>query len=97
MSDKTIDRLTERAGDNDLLARNAHIPSAEIALDILETEAEISRMEREAEHLEKTPSTLDSARMDHIRASARRSGIKERQQFIADLKHILELRVAKGR
>lgn len=78
--------------DQELLTRNEHIPSAEIEKDILETEMEIVKLEREAAHLEQTPISLASARLDHIRASARRSGIAEREQFVKNLKRILELR-----
>ncbi|MCK9370885.1 hypothetical protein M0R04_13325 [Candidatus Dojkabacteria bacterium] len=71
---------------------NKDIPTEEVKQDILDTEREIAEMTIEAEHLEKTPLSLQSARLDHMRASARRSGIKERQAFIEKLKVILEVR-----
>ncbi len=72
-----------------LAEQNAHISTAEIEQDILETEREIAQAEREAEHLERTPDSMREARWDHMRASARRSGIAERKEFIAKLKAIL--------
>lgn len=74
--------------------KNAHIPTAEMEQDILDTEREIAQMAQEAEHLAGTPIHMREARWDHMRAEARRSGIKERQEFIAKLKAILEYRRA---
>ena len=78
--------------DRKMALRNAHIPTSELIKDIEDTEAEIVTMEKEAEHLEKTPLSLPTARIDHMKASARRSGIKERQEFIQKLNTILEYR-----
>lgn len=64
-----------------------HIPTAEIEQDIADTEREIAQMEQEATWLEATPGR--EARWNDMRASARRSGIKERQEFIAKLRAIL--------
>ena len=75
---------------------NAHISTDEIEQDISETEAEIATMKREAEHLAGTPLSMSNARMDHIRAEARISGIKRREEFIEKLKSILEYRKKHG-
>mgnify|MGYP001566165621 CR=1 len=77
-----------------MVEANAQIPTSEIEQDIADTEAEISKMKREAEHLEKTPFSLRESRMNHLRASGRRSGIKERQKFVENLKAILQYRFA---
>lgn len=42
--------------------RNKHIPAEEIKQDILDTQAEIVQMEKEAEHLEATPMGMREAR-----------------------------------
>lgn len=76
-----------------VLDRNKLISDAEMRKDIEDTEAEIAQMEEEAMHLERTPLSLPSARLDHMRASARRSGIQERIDFVRDLHAILELRI----
>lgn len=75
-----------------LVTNNAHIPTEEIKQDILDTELEIAQFEVEAEHLEKTPLSMPSARWDHMRGASRRSGIKERKKFIKKLKTILKHR-----
>ncbi|MFZ3032289.1 MAG: hypothetical protein WA082_04590 [Candidatus Moraniibacteriota bacterium] len=75
---------------------NKHIPTVEIEHDILETEAEIVTMTREAEHLEKTPLSLPTARWDHMRAQSRRGGIVKRQEFLQKLKAILAVRKEEG-
>lgn len=72
--------------------RNEHITDEELLRDIRDTQIEIDRMTYEAEHLEKTPLSLPSARLDHMRAASRRNGIKERQRFIEKLNAILEYR-----
>jgi hypothetical protein len=77
---------------NKIIADNAHIPTSEIEQDIRDTEEEITTMEKEAEHLEQTPLSMRDARWDHMRASARRTGITERKEFIEKLKVILEAR-----
>jgi hypothetical protein len=79
------------APDN-LAERNAHIPTTEIEQDILDTEREIVQMELEAQHLAATPDSMREARWDHMRAEARRSGIRERNEFIRKLKEILAAR-----
>jgi len=78
--------------DEQMIKANEHIPTAEIIADIQATEAEIVWMEREAEHFERTPMSLPHARWDHMRASARRTGIAERKAFVSKLNHLLELR-----
>ncbi len=72
--------------------QNSHIPTSEIEQDIRDTEREIIQSEEEAQHLEQTPLSLASARLDHMRASTRRSANKERQEFIEKLKAILKYR-----
>ena len=78
--------------DEEILKTNAHIPDSEVWQDIADTEREIEQMTLEAEHLEKTPLSLPTAKMDHIRASARRSGIESRKQFIEKLRKLMALR-----
>ena len=75
-----------------LLEKSAQSPDEVIRQDIAETEREIQTMMEEAAHLEGTPMSLSSARWDHMRASARRTGVAEMQWFVAKLKKILELR-----
>lgn len=75
-----------------LAERSKHIPIAEIKQDILDTQNEIDQMEKEAEHLAGTPMSMKDARWNHMRADARRSGIKERKEFIKKLEAILDLR-----
>jgi len=72
--------------------KEIEIPIAEIENDILETEREIAAMTTEADWLEKTPMTDRDAKWNHMRASARRSGIEERKDFIKKLQAILESR-----
>lgn len=69
--------------------RNAHIHNAEIEQDIADTEAEIATMRREVEGF-----NLIGDRLSYMRASARRAGIREREEFIAKLKAILAERGA---
>ncbi len=68
------------------------ISTDEIWHDIIATQQEIVAMTKEAEHLENTPITLPHARWDHMRASARRTGIKEREDFITELEEVLRSR-----
>lgn len=75
-----------------LAENNAHIPTAEIEQDILDTEREIAMMEREAEHLAQTPHSMREAKWDHMRASARRSGIAQRKEFVEKLRAVLRER-----
>ena len=72
---------------DDVLARNAHISDEEVLQDIIDTQREISRMQREISGLE-----MIGDRMSHFRADARRSGIRERQEFIAKLEALLKAR-----
>jgi len=78
--------------DKEFLEINAHISDEEVLRDIAETETEIRVMEAEAEHLSKTPLSMSSARWDHMRADARRSGVTHRKEFIAKLQNLLETR-----
>ena len=75
---------------------NKHVPTAEIEHDILETEQEIQTMTAEAEHLEKTPLSMSTARWDHMRAQSRRGGIVKRKEFLEKLKGILAVRKEEG-
>lgn len=76
-----------------LAEQNKDVPTEVIEQDILDTQSEITQMEREAEHYEKSPLSLPTARLDHMKAEAKRSGIQERKQFIEKLKAILEVRL----
>lgn len=78
--------------DQEILEQNAHILTEEILQDIADTQSEIATMKIEAEHLAKTPLSMQSARWDHMRAESRLSGIKEREEFIGKLEHLLKLR-----
>lgn len=78
----------------EMAERNADIPTDEMKRDILDTEREIVQLEQEVEHLAATPMSLPEARMNHLKADARRSGIKSRKEFIHKLKAILEYRKA---
>jgi hypothetical protein len=75
-----------------LAENNKHISTEEILRDIEITKKEIATMKEEADHLEQTPLTMQNARMDHMRASSRRSGIVAREEFIKRLEAILEVR-----
>ena len=66
---------------------HAHISTSEIKQDILDTEKEILRMMREVTGFE-----LIGDKLSYVKAGARKSGIKERQEFIIRLQEILKLR-----
>lgn len=70
-----------------ILARNAHIPSDEVARDIIDTEREIANMAREEAGLR-----MVGDRMSVFRADGRAHGIREREAFIAKLRNLLDLR-----
>jgi len=78
-----------------LARQNKYIPTDIILEDIADTQAEINQMEIEAEYYERTPLSFPTARLDHMRAEVRRTGIKERKEFIEKLKAILEVRQRK--
>ena len=65
----------------------SHISNATILKDIKDTEAEIVIMKREIKGFE-----LLGDRLSIFRADARRTGIKEREEFIEKLKEILNAR-----
>lgn len=65
----------------------SHISTKTILEDISDTKIEIITMRREIKGFE-----LLSDRMSMFRASARRTGIKEREEFIEKLEKILEMR-----
>lgn len=67
-----------------LLKDNEHILDKEIQEDIEETEMEITNMQYELEAF-----YLKNDRLSIMRAAARESGIKERQEFVEKLKKIL--------
>lgn len=75
-----------------LAEKNAHIPTEEIERDIRDTRAEIDLMEKEADAFERVPLGSPDARISHMKASARRTGIKERLVFINQLEGILKYR-----
>ena len=77
---------------NDL---NAHIPTAEVEDDIAETLREIGVLQGEVMALEATPNGSADFKMAHFKASAKRSGIKEREIFIEALREILHERANK--
>lgn len=79
-------------GDQELLANNTHIPTAEVEQDIADTEQEIASMKIEAEHLAATPLSLPSSRFAHMRAEARLTGIKKREAFVQKLHRLLRVR-----
>ena len=85
-------RLKKFMDIKEIAERNAHIPTEEILKDIADTEAEIAQMEQEAEHYSKTPLSAPTARLNHMRSDARRTGIKERKEFIEKLRAILDYR-----
>lgn len=62
------------------------IPTEVIEQDIRDTEREIEQMQREMEYFKK------SHRLDHMRAEYRKSGIRERREFIEKLRGILQTR-----
>lgn len=70
-----------------LAKANAHIPTEEIKYDIANTQEEIRRMTIEMDAFEAI-----GDKMSVFRATARRNGIKERQDFIKKLNMILSYR-----
>lgn len=75
--------------DQELLEKNASIPSQEIRQDIVDTLKEISRLR--AASAEDYPLTANKRWVDMYKRANRKS-IEERKEFVAHLKHILELR-----
>jgi LDH2 family malate/lactate/ureidoglycolate dehydrogenase len=71
----------------ELLDSVAHIPDSEVRQDIADMEAEIKTMRREEEGLR-----LIGDRMSVYRADGRRSGIKQREEFIEKLRALLTAR-----
>jgi hypothetical protein len=71
---------------------HAHIPTAEVEQDIVDTEQEIAVMEGELRAFEMVPHGSTEYKMAQFRASARREGIKQRQAFIGKLRAILAAR-----
>jgi hypothetical protein len=67
--------------------KNRHIPNWEIKQDIVDTEREIEIMRREIIGLE-----MMSDKMSWMRASARKTGVAEREAFVLKLKDILKER-----
>lgn len=81
---------------NNILEKNKHIPTEQVLKDIGDTEREIREMEEEADHLEATPATSPDYKLNHFRASARRTGIEERKKFCADLRKLIYARTEAG-
>jgi len=78
--------------DKEILKDNAHISSEDIMQDIAETEKEVVQMTEDIAYFEKTPHHNRDYRWNHMRLEHRKSGIKEREEFIKKLEHLLELR-----
>ncbi len=70
-----------------LAERAEHIPDAEVKQDISDTEAEIIVLEREVKGLR-----LIGDKLSVFKADAKEAGIKERQEFIAELQALLAYR-----
>lgn len=73
----------------------AHISDEEIAQDIADTESEIAKMQMDVTYFESTPQHSVERKWNHIRASARRTGIAEREAFVGKLRAIQNFRAAK--
>lgn len=78
-----------------ILAKNAHVSDAEIAMDIRDTEREIFDYERtlaaELELARSHPSPMER-RLADFKAGARSHQIEERQRFVAFLRRLQEAR-----
>jgi hypothetical protein len=83
--------------DAAVLAKNAHVPDRQVAIDITDTEAEISNYQRlmvaEQEIAKTSPSEMDR-RMADFKAGARPGQIAERQAFVDFLKRLQAARAA---
>jgi hypothetical protein len=83
--------------DAAVLAKNAHVPDRQVAIDITDTEAEISNYQRlmvaEQEIAKTSPSEMDR-RMAEFKAGARPQQIAERQAFVDFLKRLQAARAA---
>jgi len=75
----------------------AHIPDSELAQDIADTESEIRQMREEITHFESTPQHSVERRWNLIRASARKTGIAEREAFLEKLRAIQNFRVEQAK
>lgn len=69
---------------------NKHVKTDEIKRDILDTQNEIIQMEKEMKFLSSTPMGMAETRLNHMKASARKSGIEDRKKFIRQLEVLLE-------
>lgn len=80
----------------EILRRLAHIPDAEIASDIADTEAEITDMVASLEMIGEMPEPMSGsvARIIDVRARALRDGIAERRHFVTYLRRVQEARGA---
>lgn len=76
----------------EILEANKHIPDDEVRNDIRETLAEIEILKIEVKHLENTPRLLPDYRINFMKASAKRVGIENREQFVAKLRTLLNAR-----
>lgn len=79
-----------------ILEKNKNIPTDQVLQDIGDTEREIREMTAEAEHLEATPQSSPDYKMNHFRASARRTGIEDRKKFCANLRELVHARTEAG-
>jgi hypothetical protein len=86
IKEKNMDEVKKQ----ELADKNQHIPTEEIKQDILDTEHEVVAMKRQIEGL-----NLIGDKLSLFYARAKESGVKEREDFIASLKIILEAREAK--
>ena len=80
----------------DILEKNKHISTVQVLEDIGETEREIREMTAEAEHLEATPATSQDYRLNNYIASAKRTGIEDRQKFVENLRKLIYARTEAG-
>ena len=81
---------------SNILEKNKHIPTTTVLQDITDTEREIREMTEEADHLEATPQSSPDYKMNNFRASARRTGIEKRQEFVKNLRELVHARAEAG-
>lgn len=74
------------------IEKTAGIPTEEIKQDIADTVSEIETLKAELAHLETTPTSARDYRLNMIKADARRTGIRQRTEFIEKLQQILRYR-----
>ena len=74
--------------------QNAHIPDDEIERDIQDTQMEIWTLQDEIKALEMTPIYSRDAKINFMKASAKKNGIIDRKEFIEKLQAIINYRKA---